>query len=286
MFPAPPYTRNPAIQLDQDVLNAMNGSQQQAFLREIKELGNAVRDSISCSEAIHTLLVKEDAILKANFPNTSHQEVKAPAWFDTQDEYKKKIGAVKDTALRARTVATYPFVNVWSGFPAEASDEDVILEFQEFAKSIETLQVPEVNFEETLEAVESLKKDNHGTPPASKSSDHDEIAQLDEKLKGLAERKADAVCEINIKIPAVFLLVGLNGRSPKWALLLACGPVALVWWLAAVCQRLFLKKAITGNIDSHAYERSQEESARIRDLYAAAEIVELQSAAQSGKRAT
>lgn len=61
---APPYSRTAATNLTQGILDAIDGSQQQVFIKEIKELSDDVKFMLSSVEKMHSLLVEEDAYAK------------------------------------------------------------------------------------------------------------------------------------------------------------------------------------------------------------------------------
>ncbi|KAH8798752.1 hypothetical protein DL96DRAFT_1638604 [Flagelloscypha sp. PMI_526] len=223
MSTAPPYTESPAAKLAEGILHAIDNSQQQAFIKEVKELSSDVQSSISLSEAIHALLLEEDS--RVNQPKTL--DLQAEEWFSAQETYKSKVRAIKRIALKARAEVIFPFVKSWAGFPDEAPDEDVIAEFEGFSEDIVINQGNTLNFNETFHAVKVLKRNCASKLETDRSYDPD-IKKLNEDIEKLEEIEKAAIEKINSMVPGIFAKYGLNGRSHKLTLLLACGPLALV----------------------------------------------------------
>jgi hypothetical protein len=58
---APPYSKNAAAKLSEAILQAIDGSEQQVYISEIKELDAIVKSTLEMFQQVNVLLLEEDA---------------------------------------------------------------------------------------------------------------------------------------------------------------------------------------------------------------------------------
>ncbi|KAJ7146894.1 hypothetical protein C8R44DRAFT_973489, partial [Mycena epipterygia] len=205
---APPYSAIASVDLAESILHAIDGSQQQEFIKEIEELGKHVKSTIDSVEQIHGLLILDDA-----YVNVLHgSDPWAGGRKTNQEKYKKQIRLIKDAASKAKFDAIHPFVRIWSPMALDQqSDEDVLLEFEGFSENLSTIKAPVVDFDDMLSAIEFLKQDCDLKLEHAKV-DNDEIKLL-EDIDALEKKMKGASDQIEGLVPSFLKNLGLNADS-------------------------------------------------------------------------
>ncbi|KIK58544.1 hypothetical protein GYMLUDRAFT_86193 [Collybiopsis luxurians FD-317 M1] len=214
---APPYSKNAAINLPKGVLDAIDGSQQQAFLKDIKELGDDVKCMLNCIETLHSLLLQESPFVKA-FQKLGFK------FRDAEKSCKTQIQLIRQAAEKVTVNVVHPFVKIWAPMAEEESDENVLTEFMAFSEELASFKAPDVKFDLMLHMIQTIKEEC-GRKLAIEEKYNSDLARLNKEIEVLEEKKKACSGLMDDLIPNVMKALGLNSNSYK--LYLACGPTAI-----------------------------------------------------------
>ncbi|KAK1227407.1 hypothetical protein PQX77_009592 [Marasmius sp. AFHP31] len=259
----PAYSRASAADVSAAVLEAISGSRQQEFVKEIKEIGDNIQESLDLTERLNSLLVEED--VRVNKVNKFASESQAESWKIAREVsvvvrdgailnsrtgfkgYKAGIRAFKETVADQQTVAVQPFVKIWSTLAEQGLDKDVVVEFKNFSeKKLTNINQPVVSFHDMHKAIETVTEDFAAKLTNAKLYDV-KIKKLIEEIAGLTNEMKSASEEIEKMIPSFFKSTGLNGYSERLTLLLACGPISLARSLIDVVTGLWDREIVKDN---------------------------------------
>ncbi|KIK58545.1 hypothetical protein GYMLUDRAFT_1005828 [Collybiopsis luxurians FD-317 M1] len=205
-----PRSKTLSISLVQGLLDVMQGSRQQVFVKEIQELGDNINFTLSYADTVYSFLVQE-----ATYVNSvSQSEFQAEKWRTEQMNYKKQIQIIKDAAAQAKINAIFPFVRIWAPMAAEESDEDVLAEFEGFSERLAGITVPVAKLDPMLDMTKLIKRDCYSKLVNARGYDknvkklNDEIEELALKLK--AKEGVVLLPQIEDLLPTVLKKFGLD----------------------------------------------------------------------------
>ncbi|KIK58550.1 hypothetical protein GYMLUDRAFT_245968 [Collybiopsis luxurians FD-317 M1] len=249
---APPYSKNAATDLAEGILDVINGSRQQAFMKEVKELGDDIKSMLNCVEELHSLLLQKSTSVNL------HKKFSLEAWKAEEVKCRAHIRLIRDTVGEMKINVTHPFVKLWAPMAAEESDEDVLAEFEGFSERLAGIKTPDIKFDSMFDIVQAIIQGCNDKLAIAEASNGD-IQRLKEEIEELEKKNDMSASLIEELVPDVFKAFGLNGYSHKVPLLLACGPQALVRAIKGLVQGGTLTQKDTKEEDKKDNDRKDDE---------------------------